>query len=112
MFLYGPGGIGARIYMGQNLGANFYGNTAPSTNFWTGIADKEYTWDINGSSGLGYGNSDTDFFVQAYNDAGTLTSTQWGSTAKTRIYVTVYYTRRTWVVSGYDVPAVMGTATY
>ena len=95
MFLYGPGGIGARIYMGQNLGADFYGNTPPSTNYWTGVSDKEYTWYINGGGGLGYGNCDQDFYVQAYNNSGSLTSTQWGSTAKTRIYVTVYYDRRT-----------------
>ena len=112
MFLYGPGGIGARIYMGQNLGADFYGNTPPSTNYWTGVSDKEYTWYINGGGGLGYGNSDQDFWVQAYNNAGSLTSTQWGSTAKTRIYVTVYYDRRTWVPSSYYVNPVYGEATY
>ena len=112
MFLYGPGGIGARIYMGQNLGADFYGNTPPSTNYWTGISDKEYTWYINGGAGLGYGNCDDDFWVQAYNRSGSLTSTQWGSTAKTRIYVTVYYDRRTWVPSSYYTDPVYGTATY
>lgn len=112
MFLYGPGGIGARIYMGQNLGADFYGNTPPSTNYWTGVSDKEYTWYINGGGGLGYGNCDDDFWVQAYNRSGSLTSTQWGSTAKTRIYVTVYYDRRTWVPSSYYVNPVYGEATY
>jgi hypothetical protein len=95
MFLYGPGGIGARIYSGQNLGADFYGNTPPSTTFWTGVSDKEYTWYINGGGGLGYGNCDSDFWVQAYNNSGTLTSTNWNASYQTRIYVTVYYDRRT-----------------
>ena len=112
MFLYGPGGIGARIYMGQNLGADFYGNTPPSTNYWTGVSDKEYTWYINGGGGLGYGNCDDDFWVQAYNRSESLTSTNWSASFKTRIYVTVYYDTRTWVPSSYYVNPVYGEATY